>query len=158
MERPHFPMFIDLTGRKILVAGGGKIALRRVHTLLRFGAEVHVTAPVFCEEMKILEQKNMIKAKHRDYRTDDVEGMDIVLAATDDREVNRRIWSDCRSAGVMVNTADDRSLCDFYFPSVVMTEDTVIGISGSGSNHTKVKEMRVQIEKACGAEKDSIYE
>ena len=83
--------------------------------------------------------------------------MQIVLAATDDRAVNRRIREDCQSAGIMVNVADDRSLCDFYFPSVVMTDDAVIGISGDGSDHAGVKEMRRRIEKACKAEKDSLY-
>ena len=62
-----------------------------------------------------------------------------MLAATDDRAVNRRIREDCQSAGIMVNVADDRSLCDFYFPSVVMTDDAVIGISGDGSDHAGVK-------------------
>ena len=48
MERPYFPMFVDLTGKKVLMAGGGKIALRRVKTLLSFGAIIHVTAPELC--------------------------------------------------------------------------------------------------------------
>lgn len=157
MERPYFPMFIDLKGKKILVAGGGSVALRRVRALLKFGADVHVTAPAFCEGMEILEKEHKITAEHRDYRPGDIEGMEIVLAATDDREVNRKIWSDCRCAGITVNIADDRSLCDFYFPSVVITDDTVIGISGSGSDHAKVKEMRMRVEKACGAENDSVY-
>lgn len=157
MEKPYFPMFIDLTGKKILVAGGGRIALRRVRTLLKFGADIHVTAPVLCEEMELLEKQRKITADRRDYRPEDINGMQIVLAATDDRNVNRKIWADCRGAGIMVNTADDRNLCDFYFPSVVMTDDAVIGIGGSGSNHNKVKEMRMKIEKACKAEKDSLY-
>ena len=157
MERAYFTLFIDLTRKKILVAGGGAIALRRVRTLLRFGADIHVIAPEFCEEMERLEKEKKITAKHREYRSGDIDGMQIVLAATDDRAVNRRIREDCQSAGIMVNVADDRSLCDFYFPSVVMTDDAVIGISGDGSDHAGVKEMRRRIEKACKAEKDSLY-
>ena len=157
MEKTYFPMFIDLTRKKILVAGGGAIALRRVRTLLRFGADIQVTAPELCEEMERLEKEKKITAKHREYRSGDIDGMQIVLAATDDRAVNRRIREDCQSAGIMVNVADDRSLCDFYFPSVVMTEDAVIGISGDGSDHAGVKEARRRIEKACKAEKDSLY-
>ena len=157
MERAYFPLFIDLTRKKILVAGGGAIALRRVRTLLRFGADIHVIAPELCEEMERLEKEKKITSKHREYRSSDIDGMQIVLAATDDRAVNRRIREDCQSAGIMVNVADDRSLCDFYFPSVVMTDDAVIGISGDGSDHAGVKEMRRRIEKACKAEKDSLY-
>lgn len=150
MKRPYFPMFIDLTDKKIVVAGGGTIALRRVRTLLKFGADIHVIAPELCEGLAHMEEEGKITAEHREYRTGDIDGAQIVLAATDDREVNRWIWEECRAAGVTVNVADDRRLCDFYFPSVVMTDDTVIGINCGGEDHAKVKETRIKIEKMFG--------
>ena len=150
MERPYFPMFIDLTDKKILVAGGGTIALRRIRTLLKFRADIRVIAPELCEELAQLESEGKISAERREYRTSDIDGVYIVLAATDDHEVNRRIWEECRAAGVTVNVADDRSLCDFYFPSIVMTEDTVIGINCGGEDHAKVKETRIKIEEMFG--------
>ena len=150
MERPYFPMFIDLTDKKILVAGGGTIALRRIRTLLKFRADIRVIAPELCEELAQLEEEGKIAAERREYRTSDIDGVQIVLAATDDHEVNRRIWEECRAAGVTVNVADDRSLCDFYFPSIVMTEDTVIGINCGGEDHAKVKETRIKIEEMFG--------
>lgn len=150
MERPYFPMFIDLTDKKILVAGGGTIALRRIRTLLKFRADIRVIAPELCEELAQLEEGGKIAAERREYRTSDIDGVYIVLAATDDHEVNRRIWEECRAAGVTVNVADDRSLCDFYFPSIVMTEDTVIGINCGGEDHAKVKETRIKIEEMFG--------
>ena len=143
-------MFIDLTDKKILVAGGGTIALRRIRTLLKFRADIRVIAPELCEELAQLEEEGKIAAERREYRTPDIDGVYIVLAATDDHEVNRRIWEECRAAGVTVNVADDRSLCDFYFPSIVMTEDTVIGINCGGEDHAKVKETRIKIEKMFG--------
>lgn len=147
MERPYFPMFIDLKDKKILVAGGGSIALRRVRTLLKFGADVSIVSPRLCEELTQLEEEGEITVELREYRTGDIDGAEIVLAATDNHEVNRRIWEECRAAGITVNTADDRKLCDFYFPSVVMTDDTVIGINCGGMDHAKVKETRKKIEK-----------
>lgn len=150
MERPYFPMFIDLTDKKILVAGGGTIALRRIRTLLKFRADIRVIAPELCEELAQLESEGKISAERREYRTSDIDGVYIVLAATDDHEVNRRIWEECRAAGVTVNVADDRSLCDFYFPSIVMTEDTVIGVNCGGEDHAKVKETRIKIEEMFG--------
>ncbi|KAA8501833.1 bifunctional precorrin-2 dehydrogenase/sirohydrochlorin ferrochelatase [Mediterraneibacter catenae] len=150
MERPYFPMFIDLTDKKILVAGGGTIALRRIRTLLKFRADIRVIAPELCEELAQLEEGGKIAAERREYCTPDIDGVQIVLAATDDHEVNRRIWEECRAAGVTVNVADDRSLCDFYFPSIVMTEDTVIGINCGGEDHAKVKETRIKIEEMFG--------
>ena len=143
-------MFIDLTDKKILVAGGGTIALRRIRTLLKFKADIRVIAPELCEELAQLEEEGKIAAERREYRTSDIDGVQIVLAATDDHEVNRRIWEECRAAGVTVNVADDRSLCDFYFPSIVMTEDTVIGINCGGEDHAKVKETRIKIEEMFG--------
>ena len=143
-------MFIDLTDKKILVAGGGTIALRRIRTLLKFRADIRVIAPELCEELAQLESEGKISAERREYRTSDIDGVYIVLAATDDHEVNRRIWEECRAAGVTVNVADDRSLCDFYFPSIVMTEDTVIGINCGGEDHAKVKETRIKIEEMFG--------
>lgn len=148
MDRPYFPMFIDLTGKNIMVAGGGTIALRRVRTLLKFGADIHVVAPELCEELSQMEKEGKITAEYREYRTGDIDGARIVLAATDDHEVNRRIWEECQASGIIVNVADDKSLCDFYFPSVVMTDDTVIGINCGGMDHAKVKETRIRIEKA----------
>ena len=150
MERPYFPMFIDLTDKKILVAGGGTIALRRIRTLLKFRADIRVIAPELCEELAQLEEGGKIAAERREYCTPDIDGVQIVLAATDDHEVNRRIWEECRAAGVTVNVADDRSLCDFYFPSIVMTEDTVIGVNCGGEDHAKVKETRIKIEEMFG--------
>ena len=100
MDRPYFPMFINIADKKILVAGGGTIALRRIRTLLKFGADIHVIAPELCEELTQLEEEGKIKAEHREYRTGDIRGAQIVLAATDDHEVNRKIWEECRAAGI----------------------------------------------------------
>ena len=143
-------MFIDLTGKKVLMEGGGRIALRRVETLLGFGAAVHVTAPELCEELLELERQGKITAERREYKPGDTSGYDMVLAATDSRETNRMIWGECRKNGITVNVADDKSLCDFYFPSVVMTEKAVVGISSGGEDPSRVKELRKRIEEIEG--------
>ncbi len=157
MERPYFPMFVNLTEKRVLIAGGGKIALRRARTLLRFGASVHVTAPKLCRELEEMEGEGLITTEHRPYQTGDVEGYDLVLAATDDRTVNRKIWEECRERKIMVNVSDDKALCDFYFPSVVMTEDAVIGINSGGDDPAGTKTLRAKIEELCDAEQDSLY-
>ena len=146
MGRPYFPMFIDLTDKKILVVGGGVIALRRIRTMLKFGADICVIAPEFCEELAQMEEEGKIMAEHRGYRIGDICGAQIVLAATDDREVNRQIREECRAAGILVNVADDKSLCDFYFPSVVMTDEAVIGINSGGTDPSITKNIRREIE------------
>ncbi len=147
MEKPYFPMFVDISGKKVLVVGGGRIALRRVKTLLMFGPEILVTAPRLEEELIELERRGRIRICQREYCPEDICGADIVLAATDDRELNRNIWKICREQEIPVNTADDKSLCDFYFPSVIMTEDVVIGINSGGTDPGKVKETRRRLTK-----------
>lgn len=150
MERPYFPVFIDMEGRLVLVAGGGRIALRRVRTLLRFGAKIRVIAPRLCRELEDMEKDRMICIEQREYKPGDIKGAAFVLAATDSREVNRQIWGDCREKGIPVNVSDNRELCDFYFPSVVMTEDAVIGISSGGEDPGRTKELRRKIEETLG--------
>lgn len=150
MERPYFPVFIDLTDRTVLVAGGGRIALRRVRTLLQFGAQIRVVAPRLCQEILEMEKGKTIRAVQREYEKEDIAGAALVLAATDSREVNRQIFEDCHAEGIPVNVSDDRTLCDFYFPSVVMTDATVIGISSGGTDPGKTKEIRRQIERTLG--------
>ena len=152
MERPYFPMFIDMTDKSVLVAGGGRIALRRVRTMLRFGAQVRVAAPELCPELAEMERSGQICAVHRAYETGDLEGVSFVLAATDSREVNRQIWGDCREKGIPVNVSDNRELCDFYFPSVVMTEDVVVGINSGGTDPGMVRRTRQRLERILAEE------
>ena len=147
MERPYFPMFIDLTDRKIFVAGGGRIARRRIEALVKFGADIHVAAPRVCTEIALLAEEGKIKILLREYRPSDLDGMDFAIAATDDREVNRAVYEECRKRGIPVNVADDKTLCDFYFPALVLTDDVVIGIGSGGESPGRVKEVRQRIEK-----------
>ena len=147
MERPYFPMFIDLTDQKIFVAGGGRIARRRVEALIKFGACIYVAAPRICREITDLPAEGKIKIILRDYRSSDLEGMDFAIAATDNRKVNRAVYAECRKRGIPVNVADDKTLCDFYFPALVLTDDVVIGIGSGGESPGRVKEVRQRIEK-----------
>ena len=144
-------MFVDISGKKVLVVGGGAVALRRIRTLLRFGAKISVIAPSLCEELFAFAREGRVEARNREYEGGDVGGMDLVIAATDQKEVNRRVREACREQGIPVNVADDKELCDFYFPSVVMTEDVVVGINSGGTDPGKVKETRGKIEKSLSS-------
>ena len=147
MERPYFPMFIDLTDRKIFVAGGGRIARRRIEALVKFGADIHVAAPRVCPEIALLAGEGKIKTVLREYRSSDLDGMEFAVAATDDREVNRAEYAECSKRGIPVNVSDDKTLCDFYCPAHVLTDDVVIGIGSGGESPGRVKEVRQRIEK-----------
>ncbi len=160
MDRYYFPMFVDISQKKILVIGGGKIAARRVRTLLKFADHIEVTAPAICKEMKeILEKEaqkeirqvrwNCRKVGEEDLKesSDFLTGAEIVLTATDDRNLNRKITEACKIRNILVNTADDKSRCDFYFPAVTEKDGVVIGMNSSGKNPKAVREVREYLEE-----------
>lgn len=124
--------------KKVRVYGGGSIAARRVHTLLGFGADVTVTAPVITKEIASLPG---LALEYRAYEPGEIAGRkippaDYILAATDSREVNEKIYLECRQAGIWVNNASDRRQCDFLFPAIIRAGDMVIGVSSGGTDHT----------------------
>lgn len=156
MEKKYFPMFIDISDKKIIVVGGGAVAARRVETLCHFAEDIIVIALKFTESLLRLAAAGKIRCLQKPYEEGDGSCADIVLAATDKKELNRHIWEECRKAElnegrrILVNVADDKELCDFYFPAVVRENDIVIGINSGGSNPGKVKEVRRKIEKELG--------
>lgn len=138
-------MFVDLSGQRILVVGGGQVALRKTRVLSRFCDHLTVVAPELCPEFAALEAAGRLICKKRAYTESDLEGVQIVIAATDDEELNRRIAAQCKALGILRNIASDRSLCDFYFPSVIEKDGVVIGI-GSGGDPARTKRVREKLE------------
>ena len=131
MSAMHFPMFIDLTGKKALVIGGGNIALRRANVLLAFGAEVTIIAP---ECSQVPEGAAYLP---REYRPGDLEGAAIAVAATNVREVNRQVGLDAKALGIPVTVADRQEECSFFFPAVCVGSNLVAGVVSDGSDHKK---------------------
>lgn len=153
MKSSYFPMFIDISHWKILVAGGGAIAARRVKTLLKFRANITVVAPEVTDELQSLAREKCINLMQKEYEENDLEQMDLVLAATDQKAVNQQILKDCRRRSekenrkILVNTADDKEACDFYFPAVVKEEELVIGINSGGKDPGRTHRIRGRIEQ-----------
>lgn len=170
----YFPLFIDLSGVPVLVVGGGNIAARRVQVMLDFGADVTVVAPDILpqiqrlcdhsfsagdetgkekrqphkeeEELDGSGRKGRLLLRRRPFLPSDVDGMRIVLAATDDPSVNRLAIETGRSAGALCNRADKKEECDFYFPSVVHRCGVTVGICSGGASPSTTKGVRMQIE------------
>lgn len=114
----YFPLFIDLTDKPCLVVGDGCVARRKASALAAFGARVKVVAPETCG---------------RGFETGDVEGMTLVVAATDDGAVNRRVADACKARGVPVNVVDDPANCTFVFPAIFRKDPIVAAVSSNGS-------------------------
>jgi|GEM_PF-2101765 len=128
-EYPYFPLFVNLSGKKILIVGAGSIALRRAEALSPFGAELMVTAPEGRPEM----EKLAAVWNRRRFQEEDLEGAVLVLAATDDKELNSLVAELCRERGIPVNSCSDRTQCDFYFPGIAKKDNLVAGVTASGS-------------------------
>ncbi len=135
MSKPYFPLFVDLSQTRVLVVGAGKIALRRVTTLLDFAGAVTVVAPEVCGELEALGEAGEITLHRRCFREADLEGAGLVLSATNDSELNARIGALARARGIPVNVSSDKTLCDFYFPGVARRGDLVVGVTASGTDH-----------------------
>ena len=131
-NKPYFPMFIDLSDKNIVVAGGGNIATRRVKTLLKFTRNITVVATKVTQELM----------------DSDFASAYMVIAATNDWKLNDEIHRVCREEGIYVNVASDRESCDFYFPGIYMRDEMVVGVTASGLDHKKAKRVREEIQKA----------
>lgn len=138
----RFPFFRDITGEKVLVVGGGEVALRRARALMEFGAEVVAVAPDFCSGF----EKSKIRCEQRAFEMSDLIGAVIVVAATDNRELNARIGEECREGGIEVNISDDPSACTFQFPGLIRRGPLTVGISTDGASPVAAKYLRECIE------------
>lgn len=147
-NKPYFPLFVDISNKKIIVVGGGKIAQRRIETLLDFTNNLWVIAPEVTNAISLLNKNQQIHWIKDIYHSYMIADADIVLAATNDDLCNDMIAKDCKSRHILVNTAHKKESCDFYFPGIVKHKNIVTGITASGSNHHEAKKAREQISQA----------
>lgn len=146
-DYPFFPMFFDLSEKRIVVVGGGRIASRRALTLLDFTGGLTIIAPEVTEELLEEEQTGRIRICRKSYEPEDIRGAWLVLAATDDCEVNARIRRDCNREGILVNVANDRTQSDFYFPGIALSDGLAAGISAGGKDHKRVKQVTKELRE-----------
>lgn len=146
-EKKFFPLFVDFTQKKAVVIGGGKIATRRIQTLLTFMGEITVIAPACTENIKTLYENGKIIYKQKKYEAEDIKNTDLVLAVTDDYDLNEEIYKICKEKNILVNVASNQEKCDFHFPGILEYEDVVIGFNGCGKDHKKVRRVREMIQE-----------
>ena len=144
----QYPVNLVLDGRQCLVVGGGKIALRKVEGLLTCGARVRVVAPRITPELRTLE----VTLDERPWRPDDLDGMWLVIAATDDPAVNAAVYAAGERAGIWVNGADDPTNCSFTLPSVVRRGDLQVAVSTGGRSPALASWLRRRLEGEIGPE------
>lgn len=148
MGTKRFPLFVDLAGKRAVVAGGGTVGLRRAEVLARFGAEVTVVSPALARSVE------GISHIPRKYAPGDLEGAFLAVAATDDPQVNEAAGREARRLGVLFNRSDCPADCDFFFPAVCEGAGMVAGLAGDGADHKKTARTAKQIRKILESSED----
>ena len=142
MPSPSYYMAcIDLTGRAVLVVGAGRVALEKIEGLLIAGAEITVVAPHVLPEVDGLD----VTVIRRGYRTDDLDGKFLVVAATATTSVNRRVFGDAEARGQLCNVVDVPELCSFILPAVHRHEPIAVAVSTGGASPALAQHLRDQI-------------
>ncbi|MBS5079574.1 MAG: bifunctional precorrin-2 dehydrogenase/sirohydrochlorin ferrochelatase [Clostridiales bacterium] len=134
-------MFVDLSDKKVVVVGAGTIAKRRIRSLIEFTNHLVVIAPEVNPELQELEHNGVIGILRKNYEREDIYGADIVIAATNDHKTNDDIYSVCKCMGITVNVCSDKNKCDFYFPGIARKEQIVVGVTATGTDHRKAKDV-----------------
>ena len=143
----YFPLFFDLSQKRAVVAGGGKIAARRVRTLLPFVGRITVVAPAPAPSHAALAEAGQIELRRRAFRPEDLDGADLALSATGDEAADGQVFALCRERGIPVNLASDKTKCDFYFPGIARRDNLVVGVTASGADHKKARETAERIRE-----------
>ena len=141
-----FPIFLDLREKKCLVVGAGSVALRKIHDLLSCGAQLAVVASESNPLVRALHEEGRIALVHRSFCDEDVAGAVLVIASTDDEEVNRAVHAAAKKAGALCNVVDVPELCDFHVPAQVVRDDLKIAVSTGGRAPAFGARVRSEIE------------
>ncbi|WP_109488134.1 siroheme synthase CysG [Occallatibacter savannae] len=141
------PVFLKLAGRPGLLVGAGNVALEKLNTLLSSGVRLRVIAPEVKAEIRALAAEGKIVLVERKFTPDDLEGNFVVIAATDDPEVNATVYRESVERGILVNSVDDPPHCDFYFGSVVRRGDLQVAISTAGESPSVAQQLRREIDE-----------
>lgn len=143
-----YPVMLSLTGRTVVIIGGGHIAHRKALGFEGTGAKVIVVAPEIQAELACLP---FVECRHKSYEQEDILNADLLFAATNDKELNNRIMAEAPPATWINNVSDGKS-GSFMTPAVVRRDDLVISISTSGNSPRLAKEIKKQVETQFGAD------
>jgi precorrin-2 dehydrogenase / sirohydrochlorin ferrochelatase len=152
---PLYPVGLVLTGKAVLVVGGGKVATQNVAELVRCSADVTVVAPEIVDELRA---DDRVRCEERTYRRGEASAYRFVVAATDQRDVNQAVHDDAEAAGVWVNAADDPERCTAVLPSRVRRGSLLVTISTEGRSPALASWLREQLEGQLGPEHEVLLD
>jgi precorrin-2 dehydrogenase / sirohydrochlorin ferrochelatase len=148
----YYPIQLDIRNRPCLVVGGGAVGSRKVTSLLACGARVTVVSPEATAELHQAAGQERITLRLREYESADLTGMFLVIGATDDEDLNRRVSTDSEQRKILCNIADRPDKCNFILPAVIERGDLVITVSTSGRSPALAKKLRRALGRQFGEE------
>jgi precorrin-2 dehydrogenase / sirohydrochlorin ferrochelatase len=152
LETPFYIACLKLTGRRCLVVGGGEIGLEKVEGLLACDGDVTLVAPDAVPGLQELAREGSLRWERREYRPDDLERAFMVIACTDDTDINIGIYNDAEARAMLVNVVDVPPLCNFILPAILRTGPLAIAISTAGASPALAKRMKREIGELFGEE------
>ena len=150
LETPFYIACLRLKGRRCLVVGGGAIGLEKVEGLLACDADVTLVAPEAHPALVELSLEGSITWERREYESGDLQGALIVIAATNDTDINVRVFEDAENRAMLVNVVDVPPLCNFILPAIVRTGPLAVAISTAGASPALAKRMKREIGELFG--------
>jgi uroporphyrin-III C-methyltransferase / precorrin-2 dehydrogenase / sirohydrochlorin ferrochelatase len=140
------PIFLKLEGRRVLIVGAGAVALDKISSLLKTGARLHVIAPAARPEIRVLANDGAIEWTRRAFDPEDLDGFELVIAATDQPDVNAAVYREAGERHIFCNSVDDIPNCDFFFGSIVARGQLQIAISTAGESPALAQRLRREID------------
>jgi len=141
-----FPVFLQLENRDCLVVGGGKVAARKATLLVRAGARVQVVAPELCDELAALLAQKKITHSARKFEDSDIKDKVLVIAGTNQQDVNCRVSRLAHAANLPVNVVDQPDLCSFIMPSIIDRSPVQVAVSSGGTSPVLARLLRARLE------------
>ena len=143
----YFPAFVKLDDKKILLVGGGNIALEKLEKLLIFTKNISLISLEFSDEILSLVKKEKLSFERRAYKEGDIKDVAIVVVAVDDIGLQYSIFEESKEYKCLCNAVDSVEYCDFIFPSFVKKDDLTIAVSTSGASPAFAKHLRIYLER-----------
>jgi precorrin-2 dehydrogenase / sirohydrochlorin ferrochelatase len=150
LDTPFYIACLRLSGRRCVVVGGGEVGLEKVEGLLACDGDVTLVAPDAVEPLRELAAEGSIAWEPREYRSDDLDGTFMVIAATGDTEVNIRVYEDAEHRAMLVNVVDVPPLCNFILPAIFRSGPLAIAISTAGASPALAKRIKAEIAEEYG--------
>ena len=147
-----FPMFLKLEDRDCVVVGAGTIGEPKIRSLLVAGAKVRVIAPQARPAVAEWARLGVLRWEAREFRTEDLDGAFLAVAATSLPEVNDAVFREARSRGVLCNAVDDPERCDFYYGALVRRGNLQVAISTGGHSPALAQRLRKDLEASISPE------